>query len=539
MAAHITDKTLLREQAILGTKDPFYLGAEIIGLSKDELPRPADEIGPYYKWLDRPRPKRMPKLQKWLRFWSTCRFTGKTYGLLVYFMCEILRNRNIRIIIQGEQKQNAVDSVNLMREWFEEPKFVQLYGHHESKLWLKHEFTSAQRDIARRDPTVRALGLDDPMQGKRCDINAWEDLVGETNYDSEEGLTKVEKRVAATMPLIVPGGRGYYICTRWSPYDLSTDGLTVTGEPGIVKQWKDHKNPKTFPAWECAGTRGYFGAYSQKGDEKFYPHAVEGKPLFPTILDEDEINRQRQIMGLQVFASQILNDPIPAGTQYFDEENIQHFIEIDELGQRNEALVGAVYFLAIDPASGKPKAGGKPRDSTTFCGGYVKWVENTPIGYVTDWVGGVWKPSKVEEMLFGIADRRKPRKIFVESNIGGEFIMSPWKDRARELGVFLPLVDNPASLHGTGKKVARIETMQGYYNMSQIYHEISLKNGKGEQEQLKWKPQGALHDDFIDNLAQWFLSATKKRYAPAGGGDAQKRRSGFARRQPRYASTGV
>ena len=532
------DSELLKERALEGTKDPYFLGTEIIGLSKDELPRPPDEIQPYYDWLDQERPARMSKLQKWLRFWSTCRFTGKTYGLLVWLMCRILRDRNIRIIIQGEEKQMAIDSVMLMREWLSEPSFVRLYGPMEGRLWLKDQLTISQRNVARKDPTIRALGLDVPMQGKRCDINVWDDLVGESNYDTDDGLKKVEKRVQATMPLIRPGGIGIYVCTRWSPYDLSTDDRTISGEPGIIKQWKDHKDPKTFPVWDCAGVHGYFGAYAQEGDEKVYPHAVPLEPLYPTVLDEGEIQRYRQTMRQEFFASQVLNNPIPAGTQYFDKDDLQHFPLINEDGSRSERLIGCIPMMAMDPASGKQKVAGKVRDATTMCVGFIGWHEDTPVGYVVDWIGGVWKPTEIQDRFFNMVDKWKPRKIWIETNIGGEHVVDPLKRRAREMGLFLPVLDNPSSLYGTGKKVARISALQEYYSYRQIWHAIHLKNCPGEQEMLRWKPVGALHDDWIDVLAQWWLTGIKKRYAPLGAGKTSNRLSGFSQR-PRYRHTGV
>jgi len=130
------DEVALLERAEAGVEDPYFLGSEIIGLSKDELPRPIEEIGPYYDWLDKPRPELLSPLQIWLRFWSTSRHTGKTYGFLVWLICRILRDPNIRIIIQSEEKQMAMESIMLMREWMEEPSFINLYGRMESKLWL-------------------------------------------------------------------------------------------------------------------------------------------------------------------------------------------------------------------------------------------------------------------------------------------------------------------------------------------------------------------------------------------------------------------
>ncbi len=153
-------------------------------------------------------------------------------------------------------------------------------------------------------------------------------------------------------------------------------------------------------------------------------------------------------------------------------------------------------------------------------------------------IGGVWKPSQVTDRFFNLVQKWKPRKIFVETNIGGEFILDPLRKRAQEINIFLPLVDNPASLHGTGKKIARIETMQEPYNERRIYHATELKNCPGESEQVRWKPSGSLHDDLIDVLAQWWLSATKTKFMAGSpqGRRASRRGFGMVRR---YTHTGM
>ncbi len=531
----VSDLQLLREQAVLGLEDPFYLSTELLRL-EDNVPRTPEELKPIYGWICQPRPETMPKKQRWLRFWSSPRFTAKTYIGLVYVLQKILSDVNIRIIIQAQEKQMAVDSVKLLREWLENPKIVQLYGSFKSEDWGKEEFTISQRTKPQRDPTVRALGLDVPMQGKRCDFMWWDDLIGESN-NTDEGILKVERRVAASMPLIVPGGEALYTCTRWNSYDPSTDGFTVGNQPGILRQWKHHGT------WDAPPPRGFFGAYAQAGDDRLFPGCEVGEPLFPGVLSEETIEEMRTTMPYGTFASQILNDPIPDDQRYFSDEDFQYFDPYTLEGEKADILVGAVPFMAVDPASGKPAAQGKPRDETTFAVGFVNWQQNVPSGFLVEWTGGIWKPSKVQDVFFDLVTQWKPRKIFVETNIGGEYFVDPIKKRARELGIFLPIADFASSLHGTGKKVARISAMQESYNYRRIWHARKLKNCKGEDQLVRWTPNGAGHDDWPDVLAMWFLQATQKRFEPRDNVRATLGRKfnvmGGWRTRPQYKSTGV
>lgn len=504
----VSDKRLLREQALMGLEDLFYLATEIVGLKNDEFPRPREEIGPYYDWLAKPRPPHLGPKQRWLRFWSMPRYTAKTYGFSIWLLREILLDPNIAILIQCEEKQMAVDTVRIIRDWLMAPRLVKLYGRMESENWNLHDgLTVAQRDRTRRDPTVRASGLDVPMQGKRCDINVWDDLIGETSYRNEEHLLKVERRIAATMDVLRPGGTGLYVCTRWSPYDVSTNGMTVGGEPGILKLWKD------YGVWDCPPPRGFFGAYAVEGDEQVFPHAEPGKPLFPTVLDEDVIAEKRHTQPYGVFASQVLNDPISDDTIYFRQEDIQYFDYIrDDEGQLNPLFQGAIPFLSIDLAGGKTK-GGVSNDHTAFCVFFVQWFENHFHIYVAEWFGGRWKPDRTRNTLFNLAREYRFRKIFPEINVGRQYFMEPVLRRSKEEGIFLPIEEISQSNYGTGKKDDRIAQLQPLYTEQKIWHYRGLKNSVAEEQLLRWTRDGAGHDDYPDALATGVHEATKKRYA--------------------------
>lgn len=504
----VTDRKLLREQAEIALFDAYYLGMDVIGLSRDEFPAPAHEIRPYYEWLDKPRPARMALLQKWLRFWASPRFTRKTYATAIWLLQQVIREPNLRIIIDGQERQNAGDTVMLVREWLEMPELVRLYGSFVSDSWGKFEFTVSQRSRAQRDPTMRALGLDNSEQGKRCDIRWWDDLIGKTN-NNPEGILKVKQHVSAGMPIIKPGGMGLYTCTRWNALDPSTEGFTVSGKMGILRHFKMGSD-----IWDAAPPRGWFGAYAQVGDEEFYPHAKVGELLYPSVLSEDVLAGERVTMSQIEFSSQYLNNPLSNEERPFAAEDIQYFDPVDLDGQRNEMLLGAIPFVAIDPASGKASTISK--DDSTFAVAYIKWFENYFHVYVVEWTGGRWPDTRIMDTVFNYNELYKPRRIYVEVNIGHDFIVAPWRRRAMELGVHLPIEDFSSSLHGTGKKDVRIpNTLGDLYRSQRVFHSRKLKNTKAEDQLIRWVPGGAGHDDYPDVLAALVFHATQKRLAPA------------------------
>lgn len=526
--ALVTDAQLRVEQAILGIQDPYYLSTEILKLEDEGEPgkpginRTPEELIPIYNWICKPRPPEYGPHVKWLRFWSSPRHTAKTYIALVYAFTKILANPNIRIIILAQEKSFAMESARLLKAWMEMPKVIDLYGEFKKPgEWSSdEEFTIIQRTKPLKDPTVRAMGLESPSQGKRCDLAIMDDMIGETNT-SDEGIMKVERKISAMHPVIVKGGEALYTCTRWSPYDPSTDGDTVTGSPGLLKQWK------TIGTWDAPPPRGYFGCYAQEGDQLIFPNAIPGEPLFPGVLPEASIAHYRQTMKPEEFNSQYLNEPIPDDSRYFSKENLQYFDyrlpdpngEPGEL-MKNENLMGAITYMAIDPNSGKKFVKGKKRDDITFCVGGVKWqgtgaADDIPVGFIYEWCGGLWKPEKVQDTFFEFVRIYKPQRIFVETNIAGEHFLDPLRKQAKQKGIdFLPIEEIHSTLQGTGKKDSRIEAMQTPYSYQRILHERKLQNCKGETQMLNWKPGGAGHDDWIDVVAMWYLNATKRKHAP-------------------------
>lgn len=418
------------------------------------------------------------------------------------------------------------------------PKIIQLYGKFEKYgEWGTGEFTIAQRTKARRDPTVRALGLDVPFQGKRADVIWWDDLIGEGN-NTEEGIIKVEGRISASMPLLRPGGEGIYTCTRWNAYDPSTDDHTFSGQPGILKLWKQG-------VWHAPPPRGYFGAYAQQGDEILFPNAKEGEPLFPGVLPEENIQQNRDTMTAEEFNSQILNNPLPSDTRYFEIENFQYFDPFNEHGEPHEQLVGAMPFMTVDPNQGKTaKKKGQKLDDIAICVGFIKWQRDIAMGFLVEWKGGLWKPDRAQDEFFESLRVWRPRKIWIETNTGGEYFLEPLRKRALELGIrYLPIEDFHSTGGGTsgsgGVKTARIGALQEPYAYRRIWHARSLKNCRGESQLLRWAPNAAGHDDWADVLAMWWTKATGKRYAPRDPKDGGSRKFNIMNRAPRYSHTGT
>lgn len=306
------DRELLKKQAALGLVDPWYFSTEILGNGvEDEFPRPEHEMRPQLEFLCRDRPKDLLPSDKWYDYISYPRETGKTVNALVFLTQAVIKNPNLTAMIMNEERQQANESLRMVSDWLLSEKIEKLYGKFKGRSgWEKEYIFVTQRTRGGiKDPTIVTSGMDVPMEGRHPDLIIWDDLVGR-NTAHRDGFIKATRRVEQSMPVLKTGGRGIYICTRWGPEDPSKN---------ILHQWSKGL------MWHAPGSRGYFGAYAVAGDEKFFPHAVPGDPIFNSILSKKKLTELQKTLPWSFYSSQYLNEPEPEGGAYFESTDIQYF----------------------------------------------------------------------------------------------------------------------------------------------------------------------------------------------------------------------
>jgi len=264
---------LLDVEAELGRRDLFYFTTEILRVQDDSpFVRPRSEIEPICIWLAKPKPDWVSGQSRWKRFLALPRGTAKTTLVSAYVAWRIVRNPNIAVYYTSEEKALALDISETISQMLTSERVEAIYGKFQGERnWQKGKYVIAQRTARRKDPTLMAGGVDVSAQGRHPDLIIADDLQGKTNV-KPDGIEKVKEYLRLIWPVLNPGGELVYICTRWDYADCAAD---------ILKQRSIDPT-----SWDAPGSRGYFGATAQVGDEEFFPHAVPGKPLFPSILDE-------------------------------------------------------------------------------------------------------------------------------------------------------------------------------------------------------------------------------------------------------------
>lgn len=516
-----SDRELLREAAEKALRDPYYFETEVCEVGKGEPDaHPEFQIRPVLEWFDKPRDfKKWPQGKRWLRYWSTPRFTAKSVCLTNWCAKKIVEDPNVTILYHAQEKKQAMTSVDMIRTWLELPRIEQLFGSFKNpRRWGSEQFTVSQRTSkSKRDPTVQACGMDVPITGWHPDIVIWDDLLGETN-NTRDGVAKVKARLAASYYVLRPGGIGVWVCTRWGPSDPAAE---------ILEAWKKGD-------WDAAGPRGFFGAYAVEGDEAFFPHAEPGKALFPSVWPEEAIEDARRTQPFEWFASQVLNEPIPAEGAYFRLGDFQYFPLYEEDGSLSKTLDGAIPFMAVDPASGKDEV--EKGDETAFVVAFLKWVENRCQVFVVDEVGGRWRPDRVVDTFFRLTEKWRPSQIFIESHTYQGWMMTPIERKRKEMAIgYLPIEEVKRGGRGKDAKEERIKVLHTPHVYHEVFYAEDLKNCKCVEQLLRFRPNATDHDDYRDALAMLYQEAQTRGY----GRRTNNWKVGSTRKHTIYRRTGV
>lgn len=146
---------------------------------------------------------------------------------------------------------------------------------------------------------------------------------------------------------------------------------------------------------------------------------------------------------------------------------------------------------------------------------------------------GRWKSARQVDELFELAIKWRPRQIFIEDNVGKDWLKENVNIHMRGLSMHLPIVWVTASKHGTGKKGERIQALQTPFKYHQILLADDFRGSEELRQLLSWTPEGKGLDDFPDMLALMWLGINKR-----GLGRCRIKTVG-KHRDATYASTGV
>ena len=404
-------------------------------------------------------------------------FLKTTVGSVYFPIWKSINNPSVRVLIVQNTFDNAAKRVHEIRSIFEKHElFRALYPelvpdiNSKSTRW-SDECAEINRPTTFPEGTFEAAGVNTKVTSRHYDIIIEDDLVAADASDlsGEEiapNLEDVQKaigwhRMATNLLIDYLHSMRIQIGTRWFQEDMIN--YVKTREPGYAKFFMD--------------------VYGRK----FVGEAVPEEAIYPKRFNNEVLEAQKEDLGVYMFATQKLLDPMPLARMVFKPEWTRYFNVAPET--RN--------ILLIDPAIGETK---RHCDSSFLVGGGAA----NGLMYVLENVAGQIDFGEQVKLAFALMRKYDVHKLVVETIAYQEALaqaIENERDRVDDDGVkvnedvhFSVVREIPG---GRDSKESRIRGLIPFFQSGKI---IFAKHLKKLETQLREFPYGKKRDS-LDILA--------------------------------------
>lgn len=141
-------------------------------------------------------------------------------GVVGYAIWRLMRNPNLRIIIDSELYSNSKNFVREIKTHLSNPMITALFGPAQGPVWGEGEIVVGWRDVNRKEGSVRAAGIEVTLVGQHADLIICDDLNSDNNSRTPEACQKVVDHYRMLTSILDPGGEIVVIGTRYSSADV-------------------------------------------------------------------------------------------------------------------------------------------------------------------------------------------------------------------------------------------------------------------------------------------------------------------------------
>lgn len=149
-----------------------------------------------------------------------------------YSIWSLLRNPDLRILIDSELYSNSKNYLREIRGHLESHRLVELFGTFKSDTWNEGELTIRQRKKVHKEASLTASGIGAQKTGQHYDLIICDDLNSSTNSQTKEGRQKVIDHWRYNTSLLEPDGTMVLVGTRYAEDDAI--GFVLANEIGVV-----------------------------------------------------------------------------------------------------------------------------------------------------------------------------------------------------------------------------------------------------------------------------------------------------------------
>jgi predicted phage terminase large subunit-like protein len=305
----------------------------------------------------------------YLDLWSRFHYKS-TIITLAGAVQEILRDPNITIGIFSNVVKLAKKFVGQIKRELESPRLIQLFPdilhvRPPQSNWSAQEGLIVKRTANPKEPTVQAAGLVDGQPvGAHYLLRIYDDIVTPESVNTPEMIEKTTQAWELSLALgTAENGRAWYCGTRYHPDDT----YSVLLERKVLKERR----------------RTCYGGYG-----------------LSVLMPQEDLDKLRREMGERTFSSQMLQNPISAGTRTFRDD---WFHTIEKMPDRGPMNV----YIIVDSASAKKKTS----DYTSM--GVVAMARDRNF-YILDAVRDRMNLAERTRCLFELVETWTPNMTFWE-----------------------------------------------------------------------------------------------------------------------------
>ncbi len=200
-----------------------------------------------------------------------------TVASVAYPLWLLVNNNNFRILIRSGTDKLAKSFLREIKGHIEHNALFQyLFGNWKRKSTHWKEMSIiVPRSKRMKEVSIAVAGIGSNVVSQHYDVIIDDDIVTRKNVETAEMREKVKRAWQEDFGLLLTHGQNVVIGTRWHPRDLYGEILQNPSFNRIL----------------------------------FTAHKEDGSLLFPKVLSEEFLNKQKAIMGTALYRAQYENDP--------------------------------------------------------------------------------------------------------------------------------------------------------------------------------------------------------------------------------------
>jgi predicted phage terminase large subunit-like protein len=383
-----------------------------------------------------------------------------TIGTIGSALVEILRNRNIRILIASDVVTHAKNFLDELKNALEHPRVEEIFGRVKGDVWNEDEIVVSGRTIGRKEKTVMVTGVDGSITSAHFDVIYADDLVTLKNSRTEGGRFKTRQWFYTTlMPCITDSSTKFRVLgTRYHPDDLYND--LMTRDP------KFRNHVQIVPAL----------------------NPLTGESNNPDRFPTNELLELQESMGHIYFAAQFLQDASSVRGSIFNEK---HFRRIEDFPR------DLIKFSGVDLAIGEEA------DSAKFAIVTIGISRQTLKIYLLDYHTARLTLKQQDDMILQHYNNHEPVAVGIEANAFQKSKVQSLE--GKEETSHVPAIP----IYTDQDKLTRGEKLAVRYERGEIIHHNSNKQDQFEEQLLSF-PDAKLKD-LVDAIDIAIRTAFRKR----------------------------